>query len=416
MIECISSRDSPEVVHIVSILWPTIHIFSHKTNHSSGHQNHRNGDMEFKLKRRPPHQYEPLASPTTQIRLFELFSGRGRIKGRFTTVVLAEAQKTHEPISYCWQKYGKRQRTKQIPIFVDGTFLDVTESLHDVLSRIRLRGRDGPRTKWADAICINQKDETEKDHQLPLMGNIYQGGRQTLLWLGTANILTGLAFRYIRKWHQQATENQSSSIDIDKNAVIYVPAVKYGMLERKYFTRGWVVQEIVLSGHVSVLCGGHTVVWDVLYQGKDTRRAQFAAALNFGSDLVFHQIQYLRNKKTRTQSLVEVMVDLSKTQVTDARDKIYSVLGLVPKQLMLVPITPESGKDADEVFKDFTERSLLAGNDLTVLPMSHGAISSIRRQVALMGLEIQKQNFHTIAPPRKEVVVLSEQHKNPTPM
>lgn len=267
--------------------------------------------MELKLNQRSAYRFKPLASPTTQIRLFELFPGRGRIKGRFTTVLLAEAQGTFEPISYCWQKYSKWKNDKQVSVLINDAFLLVSESLHDVLTHIRLSDHLEYRTVCADAICINQADLAEKRDQIPLMGQIYHSGRQTLLWLGTSNTLTWLAFRYLRKWKQQAADKkQLSPSAINRYAVIFVLAVRYGMLEKKYFTRGWVVQEVAISERISVLCGGHTVDWDDLCQSLDARRMRFAAALEFGSNLVFHQMQSLRNQTPRTQSLIEVMIDL----------------------------------------------------------------------------------------------------------
>lgn len=39
-------------------------------------------------------------------------------------------------------------------------------------------------TIWVDAICINQKDEREKEGQLPLMGEIYTWASKVWIWLG----------------------------------------------------------------------------------------------------------------------------------------------------------------------------------------------------------------------------------------
>ncbi|KAK8151974.1 heterokaryon incompatibility protein-domain-containing protein, partial [Phyllosticta citribraziliensis] len=36
---------------------------------------------------------------------------------------------------------------------------------------------------WTDRICLNQKDEKEKAHQIPRMGDIFQNATQVVAWL-----------------------------------------------------------------------------------------------------------------------------------------------------------------------------------------------------------------------------------------
>lgn len=37
---------------------------------------------------------------------------------------------------------------------------------------------------WIDALCIDQVNEKEKNHQVQQMGNIYSQAREVLIWLG----------------------------------------------------------------------------------------------------------------------------------------------------------------------------------------------------------------------------------------
>lgn len=37
---------------------------------------------------------------------------------------------------------------------------------------------------WADAICINQDNNTEKGHQVKRMGKVYENAKEVLAWLG----------------------------------------------------------------------------------------------------------------------------------------------------------------------------------------------------------------------------------------
>ncbi|KAI0975895.1 heterokaryon incompatibility protein-domain-containing protein [Xylaria arbuscula] len=69
-----------------------------------------------------------------------------------------------------------------VTITVDGSSFCITPNLYDILRKLRLR--DGPREIWVDAICIDQSDPEEKDHQVRLMRDIYSKTKETIIWLG----------------------------------------------------------------------------------------------------------------------------------------------------------------------------------------------------------------------------------------
>jgi hypothetical protein len=83
----------------------------------------------------------------------------------------------YEALSYVW---GDPNITSEIT--VNGNSLWVTKSLRNALAR--LRHKESNRMIWADAICINQKNEDEKNHQVPLMGIIYTNTMRVIIWLG----------------------------------------------------------------------------------------------------------------------------------------------------------------------------------------------------------------------------------------
>lgn len=43
------------------------------------------------------------------------------------------------------------------------------------------------RAIWIDAICINQQDDLEKNHQVAMMSDIYQRALRVLVWLGESS-------------------------------------------------------------------------------------------------------------------------------------------------------------------------------------------------------------------------------------
>ena len=72
-----------------------------------------------------------------------------------------------EALSYCW---GDPIVTQ--PIKLQGLDYSVTTTLAAALRYPRRQDRPG--VIWIDAICINQSDNNEKNHQVPLMREIYQ--------------------------------------------------------------------------------------------------------------------------------------------------------------------------------------------------------------------------------------------------
>jgi hypothetical protein len=121
------------------------------------------------------HNYYPLLSPGSDIRLLRLMPNEDEtpIQCQLFNYSLQESSKgTHlyEALSYVW---GSPETSKSISI--DEHNLPVTENLHTALSR--LQDRTIERIIWIDAVCINQKDDVEKAHQIQSMAKIY-GARQ----------------------------------------------------------------------------------------------------------------------------------------------------------------------------------------------------------------------------------------------
>jgi hypothetical protein len=71
----------------------------------------------------------------------------------------------YEALSYVWGPIEMKS------ISLNGQSCDVRENLFDAL--VTLRHENQQRTLWVDAICINQDDMKERNHQVSRMGSIY---------------------------------------------------------------------------------------------------------------------------------------------------------------------------------------------------------------------------------------------------
>lgn len=133
------------------------------------------------LRASPDYCYSPL--PEACIRLLRLMPHKDEctpIQCQIFDYHLLGSDEGHhlyEALSYVW---GTSEKLRTV--YVDKARLAVTENLHAALSR--LRDRSLPRIIWADAICINQDDTQERDHQVLFMAEIYAKASRVVVWLG----------------------------------------------------------------------------------------------------------------------------------------------------------------------------------------------------------------------------------------
>ncbi|KAK4966454.1 hypothetical protein LTR42_011619 [Elasticomyces elasticus] len=189
----------------------------------------------------------------------------------------------YEALSYCW---GDQILSQQLLISSSqGDRIPITESLHVCLRRLRVR--DSVRYVWADAVSINQQDMAERNTQVQMMADIYKCSRRTLVWLGDAE--SGgpetLAFATLQgTFHRLDNDNDEGFYPNHNTA--YQEWVSHlnkflkehkhceccgemfrgphpggtealrafvALLERPWFRRLWVVQEVTFAPHVQVM-------------------------------------------------------------------------------------------------------------------------------------------------------------------
>ncbi|KAK8129087.1 hypothetical protein PG984_010195 [Apiospora sp. TS-2023a] len=129
------------------------------------------------------YHHKPLASKR-RIRVLDLLPARKRdapVRCRIRQIRLKDARDQYEALSYVW---GAKEGS--VPIDCEGRQLLVTPNCHDAL--IELRSKSDIRPLWIDAICIDQGgaigSTEERNHQVRLMGKIYQKASTVVVWLG----------------------------------------------------------------------------------------------------------------------------------------------------------------------------------------------------------------------------------------
>ncbi|KAL7931811.1 heterokaryon incompatibility domain-containing protein [Trichoderma chlorosporum] len=153
---------------------------------------------------------------------------------------LGDGLHMYEALSYVW---GSSERPHTL--YIDEKSMPITTNLYEVL--LRLRDKVMERVLWIDAVCIDQGSIEERGEQIQYMAEIYSKANRVIVWLGEAADNSDHALKYIR---MAADEDQQSSISKDtaRGAVLAI-------LERPWFRRIWVLQEVAAAQHIVMMCG-----------------------------------------------------------------------------------------------------------------------------------------------------------------
>jgi hypothetical protein len=176
-----------------------------------------------------PYRYKSLWSDhnTRLLRLLPHQDKNAGIECELLEYSLQNSYGTHlyEALSYVWGNPNEK-----LPIVVDKHHFNVTINLHAALAHLRNHAFE--RILWIDAICINQEDQAEKEHQIQSLTNIYGQASRVVVWLGEAADDSDLAFEEMRspEGRKYATVSERARIE----------SAGLALLQRPWFRRVWV--------------------------------------------------------------------------------------------------------------------------------------------------------------------------------
>jgi hypothetical protein len=268
-------------------------------------------------------RYSSLQSPSDEIRLLTLLPGKRSEMIHCSVVNTALSQHSnYEALSYAWGT----GRTGIRIIALNGLAFPVAPSLWDAL--YHLRHEEIGRVLWIDALCINQIDEKEKGKQIEIMKRIYQQATRVVIWLGKSTPESDLAMDIL---------SNPKNLDLGRFLVTPIDPITQtnqnalnSLFRRRWWFRAWVLQEVaVASGQTWVGCGDKWLAWDKLQVYYDRVMAQKAKNL-FLWPTCAALLTVKRGTGIRMQrdSIGVLLVNTYHFEATDARDKVYSLMGL----------------------------------------------------------------------------------------
>jgi len=335
--------------------------------------------------------YRSLES-TREIRLVTILPGNlgSTIKCSLSTTSL-DSDQYYEALSYEW---GDSEC--ECTIELDGNTISIRENLFAFV--LALRYRKEPRVFWVDAICINQRDASERNHQVGLMGEIYRKAGIVRAWLGPdigqlpeiglfvkqlANLediskeRASLAAKDLKSKVMRSKFNPSKS-RLDwwlKSNTLHSHGITNAsqlldalvcLMNRSYWTRVWIIQELVLAQAVVVHCGrkrldGNSFARRLLLIFRHIRSidpsSDIVEAIRIapGTHILKHMV-----KRGQECSLLTLLYVSKLSHCTVTHDKIYALLGMASDiSLSSIPIDYERSLEdlRLDVFKWFEVRT-----------------------------------------------------------
>ncbi|KAH7076209.1 heterokaryon incompatibility protein-domain-containing protein [Paraphoma chrysanthemicola] len=205
--------------------------------------------------------YDGLDTRREEIRVLDIVAVAPRIQCRISKVALLD-NPTFDALSYTWGDASQREI-----IIVNGHSVPVTKNLARAIRSVHYQWSQRGTTQdilqlWADAVCINQSDTKEKEHQIPLMRKIYTTASVVLVWLGSSRDILRNGFDAVEE--VAAAESACSPLPNKEQKqflkewpttakLSHIHGDICGLFYDEYWSRVWTFQEIVLGRTVILI-------------------------------------------------------------------------------------------------------------------------------------------------------------------
>ena len=349
--------------------------------------------------------YDPLHLSSESIRLLRILPGIQTDEIHCRLDQFAPSQwPRYCAVSYSWGEPGDLRR-----LVLNHQQFHVRQNLWWLLQHLRHLKEE--RQLWIDAICIDQTSIKERNHQVGLMGTIYQRADTVVVWLGLPTEDSKLALEFLTEHpnttHAIAIVPSSSSNEFGTGQMLANPNhanhnAKYDRLysgpeyknpgrwglalgsnnteairnkwrdidprkwlalaslcKREYWHRTWIIQEILLASRIELLCGDDKISWkalehmaNVIPRRRD--RLMDASVADTVAEICDSlPIRYVGHRlKQQPASLSNLLDIYQNARCLDSRDKVYAMLALASDCRYGSALAADYSKDIFQLFKD----------------------------------------------------------------
>jgi hypothetical protein len=274
----------------------------------------------------------------------------------------------YEALSYVWGR-----GVSDSAVLVNGHSCKVSKNLRNAIHA--LRHRDVERLLWIDALCINQSDLMEKSRQVRMMGDIYEGARSVVVYVGESTQATAEGMRALQ--YLVTTGHKLDEPPWSHQRLQEFEVGLHDILTREWFDRVWTVQEAVLARHTSLVCGEHKISWHgdlrtlraMVFRIKSVAISQYFSSTRVQGrlhtvawfpllDVIENQLRQAARREgiTLQRNQLDLAFQFRYRLSTDGRDKYFALFGIAENEKggdlkFMVNYT----KTLEEVHQQYTE-------------------------------------------------------------
>ena len=322
-----------------------------------------------------PYSYTPLDESAHKVRLLTLLPGN---LGKdihvqlFARSLTNRCPPSYEALSYAW---GTAEGPTNIYVGNSKDYvLSVSKNLACALDHLRFK--ETSRTLWIDALCIDQQNLEERSQQVGRMADIYSLAERVIIWLGPeendsssavetlrtlgANVEVDWSLRVMKPSKEAEigghTHWSDRSVILPFKKEDGIPIRNF--LNRSWFERLWIRQEICLANPSAILmCGHDTIPWSNFRKAVFCLKSKRAPDGYFGEKTIFKarlQMIYRLSDKGDIP-FGSLMHQTRNCKCSDPRDRIYALLSIYHRNLNIVP---DYRLSKEEVYQNFCLRHI----------------------------------------------------------
>lgn len=242
----------------------------------------------------------------------------------------------YDCVSYCWG--GLRD---SVTLECENQWLSVSSNVESILRHLRKAIK--PRYLWIDAICINQEDDQEKAIQVQQMFKIFKFAFKVHVWLGEAQEEHQIhrVFSFLRDVSLDLLTE--AEVTREKFQPILIAIANF--LERPWFMRRWIIQELA-SAHVAIFhCGNYHMSWNWIRPAlgtlfgsyKKTVQPFLQSRLCTETLLAIEGVISLKSnehKSTPQGMLLNLLWNHHVSECKDERDRLFALYGISDSWLL----------------------------------------------------------------------------------
>lgn len=288
-------------------------------------------------------------------------------------------------ISYVW---GTANATRAI--LVNGERFLVLEAVYPILKWFCKPSNAGFGTWiWIDSVCINQTDHSEREAQVGLMGSIFKCSQRTMAWLGPATPATNNAMEFLLT----LSRNTGPRRDYARKQIRKMPPElnvpskwrSLGILfALPWWTRAWTLQEMAIPTELVFLCGNKSI-------GHHSFNLAISTlwCCNPDNDLLDLPLRMAPWTRARLRDrygvsggmgLVALLAYSSDCQLSDPRDRIYSLLGVSRQTDRELIGRVDYSSNVRTVYADLVKNFIKKHESLDIICLAHRFHSSTNSQ------------------------------------